>query len=58
MSHGPGLALDVAKRFAEYWQQVDPNLGANVAKVLGNANRAANRARSPNIRLRMKTSAA
>jgi len=49
MSHGPGLALDVAKRFAEYWQQVDPNLGANVAKVLGNANRAAHKDEKPNL---------
>ena len=34
--HGPGLEPDVAARVSEYWRQVDPNLGAKVAKVLGN----------------------
>jgi catalase len=35
-THGPGLDPDVASRVAEYWRQVDPGLGANVAKALGN----------------------
>jgi catalase len=34
-SHGPGLKPDVASRVGEYWRQVDPDLGANVAKALG-----------------------
>jgi catalase len=35
-SHGPGLKPDVASRVAEYWRQVDPDLGAKIAKALGN----------------------
>jgi catalase len=35
-THGPGLKPDVATRVAEYWRQVDPDLGASVAKALGN----------------------
>jgi catalase len=35
-SHGPGLKPDVASRVGEYWRQVDPDLGANVVKALGN----------------------
>jgi catalase len=35
-SNGPGLKPDVATRVGEYWRQVDPDLGANVAKALGN----------------------
>jgi catalase len=34
-SHGPGLDKDVAARVGEYWRQVDSDLGAKVAKVLG-----------------------
>jgi catalase len=34
--HGPGLEPDVATRVGEYWHQVDPDLGAKVAKALGN----------------------
>jgi catalase len=33
--HGPGLDTDVATRVGEYWRQVDSDLGAKVAKVLG-----------------------
>ncbi len=32
--HGPGLKPDVASRVGEYWRQVDPDLGAQVAKAL------------------------
>jgi catalase len=35
-SNGPGLKPDVATRVSEYWRQVDPDLGAKVAKALGN----------------------
>jgi catalase len=35
-SHGPGLMPDVASRVGEYWRQVDPDLGAKVAKSLSN----------------------
>ncbi|MGH9077828.1 MAG: catalase [Acidimicrobiales bacterium] len=35
-SHGPGLDADVAARVVEYWRQVDPEIGAQVAKGLGN----------------------
>ncbi|HUZ09609.1 MAG TPA: catalase [Acidimicrobiales bacterium] len=35
-SHGPGLEPDVAGRVGEYWRRVDPGLGAQVAKALGN----------------------
>ena len=31
----PGLKPDVASRVGEYWRQVDPDLGAMVAKALG-----------------------
>jgi catalase len=34
-NHGPGLKPDVASRVAEYWRQVNPDLGAKVAKALG-----------------------
>jgi catalase len=34
--NGPGLTTDVASRVGEYWRQVDPDLGALVAKALGN----------------------
>ena len=33
-THGPGLDRDVATRVRDYWRQVDPDLGANVAKAL------------------------
>jgi catalase len=33
-THGPGLDPDVARRVGDYWRQVDPDLGANVAKAL------------------------
>jgi catalase len=33
-THGPGLDADVARRVGDYWRQVDPDLGANVAKAL------------------------
>ena len=35
-NHGPDLDLGVATRVGEYWRQVDPGLGAKVAKALGN----------------------
>jgi catalase len=35
-THGPGLDLGVATRVGDYWRQVDPALGAKVAKALGN----------------------
>jgi catalase len=31
-----GVSVDTQKRVAEYWRQVDPDLGARVAKGLGN----------------------
>jgi catalase len=34
--NGPGLTTDVASRVGEYWRQVDPDLGALVAKALDN----------------------
>jgi catalase len=34
--NGPGLTPDVASRVGEYLRQVDSDLGANVAKALGN----------------------
>ena len=33
-THGPGLDADVARRVGDYWRQVDPDLGTNVAKAL------------------------
>ena len=30
-----GVSSDTQKRVAEYWRQVDPDLGARVAKGLG-----------------------
>jgi catalase len=35
-SHGPSLKPDVASCVGEYWRQVDPDLGAKVAKAFGN----------------------
>jgi catalase len=37
--HGSGLKPEVASRVGEYWLQVDPALGAMVAKALGNGGR-------------------